>query len=427
MNKDKYNSAMDKIKANDQFKGKLSSSLKSSSNLKNKYINKRLISVFATFVIIVSLGVGLLPKLLVENYPQLFEIIGVEREETEDSYISVVYLDGYAYEPMSWLSYSHAGYENRDDLVKGEKLGEVTLDLKGLNYTGRPPDYSSTHDVGTEIYLIEGVKKESAILVKLDKGYEVVFHRYRKAISSIEEPIDLSVNEVFKMMSDSPNVVEVELRSEFDGSWMRTSDNHDLISVINKELADLDIKNFKEIGIDGYASTYRVPINLIFEDGAVLHMQIHPEEKLASIFGGNILISDVLANEFEKLYNLGDKYTRISKLIPNTEDDVNYLFIRDYKAGEEILCEEPKWSWGALYSILNYYQVNKIDMTPGINGEVVFSTEIGSSKDDYMTIEFYETDDEEILLKINDDFYNIVKGGLKYDHLREYILNYTGI
>lgn len=89
--------------------------------------------------------------------------------------------------------------------------------------------------------------------------------------------------------------------------------------------------------------------------------------------------------------------------------------------------ERSKWSWGALYSILNYYQVNKIDMTPGINEEVIFSTEIGSSKDDYMTIEFYETDDEDILLKINDDFYNIVKGRLKYDHLREYILNYTGI
>lgn len=227
------------------------------------------------------------------------------------------------------------------------------------------------------------------------------------------------------MMSDSPRVVEVELRSEMDGSWMRTTDNHELISFLNQELPDLDIKNFKEIGIDGYGSTYRVPINLIFEDGARLHMQVYPEENFASIFGGNILISDGLANEFEKSYNLGDQYTRISKLIGHNEDDVNYLFIRDYKTGEEILCELPKWSWSALYNILNHYQVNKIDINTDLNYELVFSAEVGSSENETMVVEFYEASDGEVLLKINNDFYELVKGQLKYNHLRDYLHDYT--
>lgn len=70
-------------------------------------------------------------------------------------YVSVVFMDGYPYRPVSpWLSYSP--WDMGDEVDVGEKIGEVTLDLKGKIYTGTPPDFAGTLNVGTEIYRIEG-------------------------------------------------------------------------------------------------------------------------------------------------------------------------------------------------------------------------------------------------------------------------------
>ena len=89
-----------------------------------------------------------------------FEIIGKTSLETA-CYISVVYMDGYANSPIEWLKYSRSAPES--ELIKGDKLGEVTLDLKGFVYTCTPPNFSSTHNVGTEIYAIKEMKKERAL------------------------------------------------------------------------------------------------------------------------------------------------------------------------------------------------------------------------------------------------------------------------
>lgn len=387
---------------------------------------KRLVPIFVTLILVITLGIIFLPKLIKESNKisgsSEFQVIGKIQDNIQVSYISVVYLDGYAYEPSEWLSYSHTGDIDRKNIIRGEKLGEVTLDLKGIKYIGIPPDFSSTYNVGTKIYEINDVKKERAILVQ-NGNLEQVFYRQRKAISSIDEPINQIVEDIFHMVSDSSKVVAIELRNEEDGSWMRTLEDLEILSLINKELPGLSIKSAKELGLDKYPGSYRVPVNLILEDGGAIHVQAVPDNKFASIFGGYIPISDELSKAFKELYDKGDEYIRINELIPYSREEVDYLYVADQIFGREGLCKEPKWSSGALYWILSYYQVEKTDENK--DWKPVFFTSMGKSKGDSINIDFYEAFDYSIYLKISNNFYRIVKGQLKYEHLQEYLNNYT--
>ena len=74
-------------------------------------------------------------------------------------------MDGYSYESSSWTSYSRNENLENKEAIRGVKIGEVTLDLKGKTYEGTPPDFSSTYGLGTEVYEIKGVKRENAILM----------------------------------------------------------------------------------------------------------------------------------------------------------------------------------------------------------------------------------------------------------------------
>lgn len=455
MNKDIYCSAMDRIKASDEFKQRILSSpseeqkyhfMKQSSKGKS-FQMKRLIPSFTLLILILSVGTFFLPQLLNKSNQIVkqdrinepgdanvsnqvkgsddFKILERDSGVAEEAcYISVVYLDGYAYSPSEWLSYSFYSTTDTEDYIKGDMLGEVTLDLKGLRYTGTPPDFSSTYDVGTEVYEIVGIKRERAMLVKND-SYESIFYRERKAVSEIDEPINLTVSEVIAMMTDNPMVDSVELRSEEDGSWMRTSQDQQLIDIINRELPNLTLMNREELGKD--MSGYRIPINLMFEDGAALHMQVYPEENCAYIFGGYIIISDELASEAVRLFEDGGEYPRVTDLLPSEVTDatseVAYLNFKDYSASTEVSCEDPKWSIQAFYQMLEHYRVSKLQQEK--MGTLVMTATLGKSQEESMEISFYEDDNKNIYIGLKGDFYEIVKGKLKYEQLRDYLKNYT--
>lgn len=343
----------------------------------------------------------------------------IDKSGSEISYMSVLYLEGYVYSPSPWLSYSQ-GMDLEPSIEKGQKIGEVTLDLKGKIYTEIPPEFSSTHNVGAEIYEIIDIKKERAILLKEGK-YEVIFYRASKALLSEDEKMNLSVSQVFDMIANASDVVALELRSEEDGSWMRTLENHSLLDVINDELPDRAIKNRGELNIEPYTYQNRLPINLMFDDGAAVHMQVYPDIKYASIFGGYVEISQALVDALESLRKEGEVYSRLTQIIPFTQDQMAYLKVNDYKAGLEVLCSEPKWSIGVLYDMLGYYRV--LESKEILDGNLRLSFAIGKSKEDHITLEFYEN--KESFVKVDGLVYEIIKGALTYENLKNYIRNYT--
>lgn len=347
-----------------------------------------------------------------------FKITGTQ--DGEASYISVVYIDGYAYSPNEWFRYSYYGY-NDNTYELEEKIGEVTLDLKGLRYTGTPPDYSSTYDVGTPIYKVKGINISRAISVEI-LGQNMLFYRERK-VAADKESIGLILNEVFQMISTG-ELESVELRSEMDGSFSRSTTREELLNLIKNELPSLPLLNRHEIisAIKDDASNIRVPINLIFSDGAMINMQFYPEKQTAYVFGGNVVVSKELSDLVFKFYNEGDEYLRILDLLPLKEEEVNYLFLEDLKMGISKDEKEVRWSITPLYSIFGFYSV---DSSSYNNEKQLYSISIGKNKEDTITLNFYEKEDTNLLLELNGKYYSSIKGKLTYDVLNSYMNSYT--
>jgi hypothetical protein len=240
-------------------------------------------------------------------------------------YASILYLDGYEYSPESWVDYSRNGLSQYEyESIKGEKLGVVTLDLKGKSYKGTPPNFSSTYDEGAEIFMIKNMKKERAVLV-VNLGNPMIFYRTRKFISDEKTPINLSLKQVFNMLSDAPNVTSIELRSEEDGAFLGTFEDKKLIELINKELPEIKLLQRTELGLDPYREGKRVPVNLMLSDGAALHMQVFPEIKCAYVFGGFIRVSEEFSRRIQEVSTQGKQAPNISGLLSFKEDGVAYL------------------------------------------------------------------------------------------------------
>jgi hypothetical protein len=443
MSKDIYKSAIYKIKADEDFQSRLEASMKLRSKREKirryKYVPAMLLACFILFTGVTQITSWIDKQKQhenrntnsqsspyspseggLENVQNDFEF--TEEGEVETSYIAVVYMDGFAYEPSEWLRYSFQLSDNTDyEAIKGEKLGEVTLDLKGKRYRGTPPDFSSTLDIGSEIYIIKDTSPTSAIMVNFQGHYEI-YYRSRKHVSSSYEPLDLNLSEVFDMLSVNPEIVSIELRNEENGSWMNTSGSQELITLVNRELPSLPLSNYGELESNPYESSYRIPVNLIFADGRVLHMQILPENGVASTFGGFITISKELSSAFEKLYKQGSAYPRLSDFVPYHETQVSYLYLKNHKNGEEVVCEEPAWSRSSLFSILSYYRA---DETEAGDSQMVMTVSLGRSESDNMTINFFETADKIILTEIQGRYYKPVRGQLLFDSLYNFLYNHT--
>ena len=421
---------MSKIITSEGFQANLEAYLNKSSTQKHNKRFIRLAPILIVFSLIVYISIAQIPILqnllgftdLNKNKIEEFKIIKENTNESA-SYISVVYLDGFAYEPSEWLDYSLGLSKNNDfSSLKGEKLGEVTLDLKGKQYTGKPPDFSSTYDVGTQIYQIKDVKVESAILVDFN-GF-AIFTRSRKYVPTTDEPLNLIISDVFQMLSDNPTITSVELRNEENGAWMNTSENQQLISLLNNELSALSLLNHGEVDKDHYDTSYRIPINLIFEDGRTLHMQVFPLSNMASTFGGFIPLSEDLVVAIKDLYKQGSSYPSLADLIPYQEEDISYLYFKNQTNGDEVLCENPIWSRSGLYQILAYYRV---DETETKETNLVLTSRLGKSEEDSVTVNFYETEDKQILTEIGGSYYKPVRGQLTFESLDSYLYNQTDL
>ena len=424
MNKDNYNKAMDKIKVSDELKDKIMTSVTSEKTRKNKFSINRIVVVAAMLILVVSTVyfTNNLRNSVDKSIAGEFKITGESDPNNQMSYILVLYLDGYSYETSSWRSYSiNEDLENIDE-IKGEKIGEVTLDLKGKTFEGTPPDFSSTYGLGTKVYEIKEVKRENAVLVESGEMNHILY-RSRKAVASENEAIGLTVEEVINMISDDTIISSVELRNEIDGSWMRTSWDNNLIELLNAEIKDKDILNYKEMGRPDGESGYRIPVNLMFRDGAVLHMQVYPETNIAYVFGGYINISEKLADKFEGLYRLGNEYSSITDILGYEISDLGYFKFENHVTDDEIISPDPLWSGEALYGMLNYYSVDKEFYD--LDGDLVVTVKMGQSEENSEKLEIYEGTDKNLFFKVDGEIYRIVKGSLQYKDLLTYQENYT--
>jgi hypothetical protein len=227
------------------------------------------------------------------------------------------------------------------------------------------------------------------------------------------------------MISDSPEISSVELRSEEDGSWMGASEEKELLELINKEMPKLTLLQASEMGKNPYDQGKRIPINLIFSDGSALHMQVIPEAKSASVFGGFVRLSEELTSVVQRLPKLVKQYPTIASLLPFTDNQVAYLHITNHTNGDEVLCKTPQWSREPLFSIFKYYPV--IETQASEANKLVMSAALGKSKDNSATLDFYENSDKHIVVKLSGKYYKPVKGQMSFEELNSFIYNCTDL
>lgn len=427
MNKNDYNNAMDKIKATDELKADILTSIQHGVEKKSRININRVIGIVVMLVLVIS-GAYFTTSLrnpLNDINKNEFEITD-EMDSSMSEYILVLYLDGYSYEDSGWINYDFYNSIENIDEIKGDKIGQVTLNLKGKKYQVTPPDFSSTYGVGAEVYELKGIKRENAVLMVSSKTSEMnhILYRTRKALATENEPIDLTVKEVINMMTDNPQIKEVELRDEINGSWMRTSYDNGLINLLNTEIQDLDILSYEEMNRPKGESSYRIPVNFMFEDGAVLHAQVYPETNIVYIFGGYINISDALASEFEELFKMGYEYSRLTDIISYDPSNLKYFQLDNNITGESIMSLEPQWSGEALYDILSYYSVDK---TLSLEGRLVATIRLGESETNSKEFKIYEEADGSLYFEVEGEFYKTVKGRLMYKDILEYQQNYIRV
>lgn len=425
MNKNDYNNAMDKIKASDELKDNILISITQGVEKKKKLKINKVIGIGAAFLLVIS---GIYFTTSSRNpinsiNKDEFKITGEVDSNMSSSYILVLYLDGYSYEGSGWINYDFYNRLENIEEIKGKKIGQVTLDLKGKIYEGTPPDFSSTYGVGAKIYELKDIKRENAVLI-VSGEMKHILYRTRKAIASVNEPIDLKVKEVVNMITDYPIIKEVELRDEINGSWMRTSNNHRLINLLNTEIQDLDILSYEEMNRPKGESSYRIPVNFMFKDGALLHAQVYPETNIVYIFGGYINISDDLVSAFEELFKMGNEYSRLNYIISNDWSNIKYFQLDNNITGESIVSIEPQWSGEALYHILSYYSVDKATK---LEGRLVATIRIGEAEINAKGFKIYEGEDGNLFFEIDGEFYKIIKGKLLYKDILEFQQNYTSV
>ncbi|MCH4890077.1 hypothetical protein EZV73_21030 [Acidaminobacter sp. JC074] len=372
-------------------------------------------------IIPVILVIGLFGFFKFKEYRQeeyMKEVLGVNRnldvpfKITGDitgvsiSYASVIYYDDYVYSATDWLSYGYDHEFGELPYEKGDKLGQILIDLKYKSYEGIPPDFSSTYDEGLEIFELKGVKKEWAFLLET-KHSDIVFYR-----SHPTRNVEMTFEQILKMISDKPTIVGVEYRSEEDGSWMKTVEDKALMDLLNKELPGLSRISYDEMESEPYKNSSRIPINLILEDGPMIHIQVLPESKYASVFGGYIALSDEVIRKLQSFNH--ESYKRLSDILRYDEDEINYVAVSDLVNNQVVPVEDPEWLGRTFYSKMNYYRLIESEVK---SGQKVLSVEIGKSETDYKVIHIYQKEDLSLEVEMDDKTYKVLKGKILYEKI----------
>ena len=373
-------SALDSIKADDGFRERLKNTLKAHPG-KRKW--RRYAAAIAASLLLIGGAVYYFAD------SASFKII--ERiPDSGASYGSVVYLDGYGYYISDWHNQCSEG------LGRDRKLGEITLDLKGLLYTGIPPSFSGTFDQGTEIYSIPGFKPQYAILAVQGSSQQVLFRESKEG----EEP-KLSTDQVIAMIAGNPTLAAVELLDEENGGLMAVTEGTELLTLFDQGLTGQPIL-FQD---DVHES--RIPLNLVFQGGEILHLQVYPKVGRASVFGGLISLPPELVAAIQEFWSAGSQYRTIDSLLPPGAAGGYLQFKRGPK---EIVADEESQAWGYLRDRFSYWRLEELDQWEH-NGAAAFSLRFGRSEEDSDVLLFHDVS-EGIVLEYEGKLYRLVRNRL---------------
>jgi hypothetical protein len=309
-------------------------------------------------------------------------------------------------------------YQDMHDYRIDEKIGVVKLDLSQYEYTGIPPDFSSTHSEGTEIYSIKGVKKEYAVIIK-EYGVKQVLYRLSKADQRSQETDPKDLKALIANFGEDNRIYGVEFRSAYDGSWMKTISDDKLLSLINEMILELPLYSTEET-----KSSYTkgsIPINLLFDDSKTLTMHIYSDYGLVQ----NLYID--LPEAFVQLIRdyskEGEIYNRITDLLSYEEEDAAYFAYKNEDGLHEM--SNPKWTISAFYLEFGYYRVEEVSQERDLR--LIFSFYIGLDAKQNEIIDFYEDSQGLVLLKKDNKFYKILKGEISTFDLEDFVRNFTSL
>lgn len=384
--------ALDEIKVSENFRTRMKNGL--SAAPRRNWVTY--VAAFAASLLLVTLAAL---HFSAPVTPNAFKIIGTSSEA--GCYAMIVYIDGYAYYSSEWH------HDKPSSLTKGDKLGEVSLDLKGLRYTGIPPNFSSTLNVGTEIYTIQGLKPEYAVLA-VGGMHQFILYRQNKVQGDNREQLGLSVAEVVSMITIDSALVAVDLLEEEYESLIRTTSNQDLLFLIERDLLGQSILPDSAI----YES--RIPVNLIFKGGEALHLQVYPELGVAYVFGGNIQLSPELVSAFKALAASGAQFPSLADLLPYSEEQIGYLHYTNHQSGDKITAGEESLTRGPLYELFRYCRLDPAQ--PESNRELVMTIELGRTEQDYIPLNIYDSGGS-LLVELQGEYYKLVKG--RFDVIEE--------
>ncbi len=246
---------------------------------------------------------------------------------------------------------------------------------------------------------------------------------YRTAKVNLEKEA-LTVSQIMAMLSEKPTIKAVELRSEEDASWLGTWGDKALLELLEKELPGLKVVDLAATGVESPTEGPRVPVNLVMEDGAVLHMQVYPDSNYVSIFGGYMKISPELSQAFANLNGQQAQVPTLEEVAGMEEGSVNYLKLYNPDSSVSILCSEPQWSREPFFDMLSYYRVEKTDL--GADSSSLYMTvELGASAEDSKTLRFYAIGDGKLAVEVEGVLYTPARGYLPQEEIDNFISSYT--
>lgn len=380
-------SALDSVKADPAFRQRLKEGLGAQPR-------KRWTAYAAVAAACLLLVTGTIYHFTGSNFPSAFTITG--EAPAEACYIMVVYIDGYSYTASGWQNISS------DSFTRGEKLGEVSLDLKGLSYTGVPPNFSSTLKKGTEIYSIQGLKKEYAILA-VEGTYQNVLFREGEVFVEGKKPKLSTVGQVIATIAHSPQITAAELLDEENGGLMATNDEAELLALFTTGLTRQPLASWDSDSLRGR----RIPLNLVFQGGEILHLQVYPEAGKASVFGGLVTLPLELVAACEEFADRGPQYQTIASLLPYGETEVDYLRGINLQSGQEMAAQEDSWLWKHLYVCFNYWRL-AVQEEPVTEKTSTLTLICGRSEQDSTTLQFFSSP-RGTLLEYEGQFYRLVR------------------
>ena len=264
-------------------------------------------------------------------------------------------------------------------------------------HTTPPPNFSSTLNKGTEIYSIQGFKEQYAMLAVSGHDQQVLY-RGGKVLGEKGE-YSLTVGQVISMVSTNPTLAAVELLEEEHGALVAKLTEQNLLTLFSRDLVNQPILPWDRV----YGR--RIPLNLVFGSGEILHLQAYPELGMASVFGGMTPISADLVAAVEELAERDPQYRTIAGLLPYGEGGVEYLRYIDEGSGRVLTPGEDSWS--RLWQLFQYWRLEENDQS-GVPKAPTITVQLGPSQEDTVNLSFY-TSPEGTLLEWEGSFYRLVR------------------